>query len=221
MALKLTVILLLMLYAVMQFTGTDTTGSPFAETPGAPPEKVILAVAPLDTPAPVLATAREDGPVTAQVTRPTSALAELPTSDTAASQPEPTAGLEQVDSQSPLDLVVLDPSAALNSIRLAPRDDDPTPRVQGLETLPSSAIAALTDTPEEDPQVAAQLAEVTGSTVNLRSGPSTSNAVLGRARVGDVVEWVSDPEPGWALIKHPDLEDEVYMSSQFLRRLPN
>ncbi|MBE3640643.1 hypothetical protein, partial [Mangrovicoccus algicola] len=50
MALRLTAILLLVIYVTMQFGGRDIARSPFAEEEGRDPSSVMLAVAPLETP---------------------------------------------------------------------------------------------------------------------------------------------------------------------------
>ena len=42
---------------------------------------------------------------------------------------------------------------------------------------------------------------VTGSTVNLRSGPSTSNAVVGQVSLGDAAETLSDTSADWIQIR--------------------
>ena len=109
----------------------------------------------------------------------------------------------------------------------------PEPVATALEASPEPA-------PEPDP-VAQQLAEelanqsvsppepsaletpeekivlyVTGSRVNLRAGPSTSDAVLGRVSRGDAVELVDYESNGWARIRVAGLSDDVFMSGDFL-----
>lgn len=214
MALKLTVILLILLFAVMKFAGRDTGVSPFAEYPGASPDEALLSVAPLDlpdtaptsTPDPTLTASPADtAPEAASPPEPETAL-----TDTAPA-PETPDGAEALDARAALDMVVIDPNATVNSLgRTAPAANAPSPR----NTLqPEPQRGSATETPP--------LAEVTGTAVNLRAGPSTGSAVLGRAVSGEVVEWLSDPAPGWALIRHPQIDTEVYMSSDFLRRLAN
>ncbi|MGB0661430.1 MAG: SH3 domain-containing protein [Mangrovicoccus sp.] len=68
---------------------------------------------------------------------------------------------------------------------------------------------------------ARDFAEVTGSAVNLRAGPSTGNSVVGQVREGQKVEWLSEAATGWAEIRHPDTGEPVYMSSRYLKRLSN
>lgn len=57
---------------------------------------------------------------------------------------------------------------------------------------------------------------VTGSSVNVRAGPSTQNAVLGRVRRGDEVELVDYEDNGWAKIRVADLANEVFISGDYL-----
>lgn len=207
MALKLTAILLILLFGVMQFAGIDTDTSPFAETPGAAPTDVLLAVAPID----VEDDRQPPAPATnPQVTRTPVEATILPASTETGSTPTDTDAASAIDTQSALDLVVIDPNAARNALGLTPSDGTPLAREA---RLPSATTT--------DAAPAGHRAEVTGNSVNLRAGPSTGNSVLGRAREGDVVEWVSEPAPGWALIRHPDINGDVYMSSNFLRRLAN
>lgn len=200
MALKLTVILLVLLFAVLQFAGHDVDGGPFAETPGIDPAEVLLAVAPLEVapqrPNPPLATPDTRLPPAVTNVAP---VVRLDTPAAANTAP-------QTSGQSALDMVILDPSAARNSLTVAPQAESTPPAPTDQSTGAQTALSK---------------AEVTGSSVNLRAGPSTSNAVLGRAQGGDLVEWVSDPAPGWALIRHPDIDGDLYMSSQFLRRIAN
>lgn len=67
------------------------------------------------------------------------------------------------------------------------------------------------------------IAEVTGTSVNLRAGPSTAESVVGRVNAGDVVvvRTLAAKVPGWTAIAHPSRGDTVYMSSRFLRPLGN
>ncbi|WP_236637975.1 SH3 domain-containing protein [Mangrovicoccus ximenensis] len=87
----------------------------------------------------------------------------------------------------------------------------------------SPSAAGSFDTFQRRQQAAASdpadMAQVTGSNVNLRSGPSTGNAVVGQAREGERVEWISEPAPGWALIRHPRYDGDMYMSSNYLQRI--
>ena len=82
--------------------------------------------------------------------------------------------------------------------------------------------------PEPDPQPAATapdadapLASVTASSVNLRGGPSTLNAVVGRVGNGEVLELRGAFSGGWVAVGHPDTGETVYIASQFLEPLNN
>lgn len=217
MAFKLTVILLVLLFAVLRFGGRESEVSPFAEMQGAQPDEVLLGVTPFDSrPAPP--SRPEATPTTVNVppTRPPEppTAADNSTTDAAITTISDTQPSPEQPGPSALDMIIMNPSAARDSLTLVPNKD---PALTGAPALTQTNSPAPAAAPEPGPA----MAEVTGSSVNLRAGPSTGNAVLGRARQGDLVEWVADPAPGWAMIRHPDIQGDLYISSQFLRRVPN
>ena len=57
---------------------------------------------------------------------------------------------------------------------------------------------------------------VTGSRVNVRGGPSTSDAVLGSVEFAEAVQVLTDPTQPWVLIRIEGDGVEGYMSSKFL-----
>lgn len=63
------------------------------------------------------------------------------------------------------------------------------------------------------------LRSVTASRVNVRSGPTTSNPVLGQVERADVVRVISDPNSAWVKIVIEGDGIEGYMSSRFLTPL--
>lgn len=64
-------------------------------------------------------------------------------------------------------------------------------------------------------------AEVTATAVNLRGGPSTLNAVVGRVSRGDVLEVLGEHSGGWSSITHPSTGETAYISTQFLSPVAN
>jgi hypothetical protein len=66
---------------------------------------------------------------------------------------------------------------------------------------------------------ASPLAEVTGTSVNLRAGPSTADAVLVALQQGDRVEVIGATDDGWAQIRTVADGREGFMSSRFLTLL--
>jgi pyruvate/2-oxoglutarate dehydrogenase complex dihydrolipoamide acyltransferase (E2) component len=70
-------------------------------------------------------------------------------------------------------------------------------------------------------ETAGQMFEVTGNSVNLRSGPSPGDPVMGRVFAGDRVRVLETMPSGWSRIQHPETGGEVYMSSNFLRPAAN
>lgn len=57
---------------------------------------------------------------------------------------------------------------------------------------------------------------VIATSVNLRAGPSTAEAVVGRVSQGDIVEVIGPSATGWTGIRHPENGNTVYMASRFL-----
>lgn len=90
-------------------------------------------------------------------------------------------------------------------------------RPGGGQPLRAETQTAAPTAPEPD----GPLASVTASSVNLRGGPSTLNAVVGRVTNGEVLELRGEFSGGWAAVGHPDTGETVYISSQFLDPLDN
>ena len=63
------------------------------------------------------------------------------------------------------------------------------------------------------------LAEVTGTRVNLRAGPSTGDPVLTALRLGDQVELIGATGDGWAQIRAIADGHEGFMAIRFLTPL--
>lgn len=81
--------------------------------------------------------------------------------------------------------------------------------------------SAVRGEPVAPPAPPLRRAEVLGTNVNLRAGPSTGNPVVGRVSFGDRVDVMElDPVPGWMGIRHPETGRTVYMASRFLQLLP-
>jgi hypothetical protein len=57
---------------------------------------------------------------------------------------------------------------------------------------------------------------VTGTTVNLRGGPSTSDAVVGRVRQGQQAEVIEETADGWFRIRTLDDGQNGYIFGRFL-----
>lgn len=80
------------------------------------------------------------------------------------------------------------------------------------DTVPGIASLAGLDTAGSAPSVLT----VTGSRVNVRSGPSTQFTVIGSVVRGDEVELVAYRNNGWAEIRFVDTGEIGFMSGQFL-----
>ncbi|ATG48744.1 hypothetical protein CEW89_14940 [Celeribacter ethanolicus] len=84
-------------------------------------------------------------------------------------------------------------------------------------THPEKMAAVLTASTEPD----MLLQQVTASRVNVRSGPSTMNEVLGQVVRADIVRVISPVENGWVKISVEGDGVEGYMSAKFLADLPH
>jgi len=62
----------------------------------------------------------------------------------------------------------------------------------------------------------ATLLTVTGSSVNLRAGPSTNRSVVGKMRRGAKAELVAEAADGWLQIRDLSSGNVGYMSADFL-----
>lgn len=83
---------------------------------------------------------------------------------------------------------------------------------------PSPEYAGQTETAEPTPTAelaGAQILYVTGSKVNFRAGPSTSDRVIGALLLGSPVEALGQSEGGWMHLRDAQGR-EGYMSGQFL-----
>jgi|GEM_PF-603405 len=72
-----------------------------------------------------------------------------------------------------------------------------------------TAAATVTDAPEG-------LLKVSGTRVNMRSGPSTSNAVIDSLAGGTLAEPLGEPVNGWVEIRDVATGLTGYMSARFL-----
>jgi uncharacterized protein YgiM (DUF1202 family) len=82
---------------------------------------------------------------------------------------------------------------------------------------PAAPVAAALQ-----PEAAAPLPPlftVTGNSVNLRDGPSTSNRVIGALTLGTVAEAVGAEQGGWIEIRAMDSGLTGFMSARFLSEL--
>ena len=87
----------------------------------------------------------------------------------------------------------------------------------GTPTEPVEAPAAAPAASEEEPD--ADLWYVTGARVNLRSGPSSSAAIIGGVSLGDRAELLSDPEASWIRIR-TERGLEAWIFGRYLSETP-
>jgi hypothetical protein len=89
------------------------------------------------------------------------------------------------------------------------------------DRTPLRGMIAAIETPESDTieasQPMADLWYVTGTTVNLRAGPGTGNAVVGQVVEGEAAEVLSGQD-GWYQIRTADGGVEGWIFGRFLSR---
>ncbi|MBR9843565.1 MAG: SH3 domain-containing protein [Rhodobacteraceae bacterium] len=90
----------------------------------------------------------------------------------------------------------------------------PTPVQERVALTPSPEELAKLAVAEEDP---ADIREVRGSRVNMRSGPGTRFSVLGTLTRGEKVEVLREPDNGWAKLKVLETGRIGWMSAKLLR----
>lgn len=90
---------------------------------------------------------------------------------------------------------------------------DLTPAAPNSQTPPPAGAPQPTD---PLPPPAGDLARITGTEVNLRAGPSTAAAVVGRVTEGQTVRVLTPDRDGWSGIEDPASGDEVFIASRFL-----
>lgn len=83
-------------------------------------------------------------------------------------------------------------------------------------TSPNPPPAGQPQPTDPLPPPVGDLARVTGTEVNLRAGPSTATAVVGRVTEGQTVRVLTPDRDGWSGIEDPASGDEVFIASRFL-----
>jgi len=79
-----------------------------------------------------------------------------------------------------------------------------------IEAAPALEVAVVSDTGLDERM------KVSGSRVNLRSGPSTGNGVIDSLVRGTVVEQLGDPGNGWVELRDVSTGVTGYMAARFL-----
>ena len=77
-------------------------------------------------------------------------------------------------------------------------------------------LVAAVETAPASPDASASYWYVSGTLVNLRSGPGTSNAVVAQLERGDPAEVISDPAAEWIEIRAAGGAIQGWISSRFL-----
>jgi outer membrane biosynthesis protein TonB len=106
-------------------------------------------------------------------------------------------------------MLVLASLAGCASTRQAPPAAEPVPE---FETVPETAETP----PKPEPEPPREFVVVTGSSVNLRSGPSTSAASIGKARKGERLQYAGT-KGDWIEVRLAH-GGPAYIHSRFARR---
>jgi hypothetical protein len=226
MGFKLTVFLCLIIAGAMYFAPVPpelaerrSARQAAAPEPAARPEAAEPEPAPLErtteatpAPPPPVAAQDTDAAVAAAIAEATSALTEA----------EAEAG-DGTDDAAPLSLGTLslgsDGVASLSLAESVRQRTEAAQEANGglLRPVPSQPPLLPGNTaPTDGPD----MAQVIGSAVNLRAGPSTGDAVVGRVSLGQQVEVLERVGTAWAAIRDPGSGGIAYISSQFLDPLP-
>jgi hypothetical protein len=88
-----------------------------------------------------------------------------------------------------------------------------------LSATPAAPAPSAPNSGTADPASGMVLREVTASRVNVRSGPSTANPVLGQLVRSEIVRVISPEENGWVKILVEGAGVEGYMAAEFLADL--
>ncbi len=121
------------------------------------------------------------------------------------------------------DAAEVDISAALAAESLPPPEPIPVSIVSPPAPTPVQERVALVPAPEELESVIvveedpADIREVRGSRVNMRSGPGTQFSVLDTLTRGTRVEVLREPGNGWAKLKVEETGRIGWMSARLLR----
>lgn len=97
-----------------------------------------------------------------------------------------------------------------------------TPDGPAVSRTRSASISATGEAPakieptDEGVQATDGMWYVTGTTVNLRAGPSTSDSVVGRVRMGQRAEILSETSDGWFEIRTADDQQAGFIFGKFL-----
>ena len=135
------------------------------------------------------------------------------TDDPAPTDPAPTDPAPTDPDGNPVaDPAPADPAAATDDRDDPPRMPGP-PLVRSPEFAWKDAQAASAATPAPVPEGALY---VTATSMNLRGGPSTQNAVVGKLKRGDIVTPTGAEENGWLPVLLADGRTRGYASAKFL-----
>ncbi|PWJ20958.1 SH3 domain-containing protein [Jannaschia seohaensis] len=90
------------------------------------------------------------------------------------------------------------------------------PRLIGEPVVVSLVSPASRPSEEAAPEAPTNLLRVTGSRVNMRSGPSTSNGVVDSLPQGTLAEPLGEPIDGWQEIRDVETGRTGFMADRFL-----
>lgn len=116
--------------------------------------------------------------------------------------------------------IVVPDAATIAASTPAPADLIATPAALGEPRRISLVTPAVASAPEAaaapEPEAEPRFMEVTGSRVNLRSGPSTSNGVVDSLVRGTLVEPIGEPVDGWIELRAVESGVRGFMAARFV-----
>ncbi|WP_253276897.1 SH3 domain-containing protein [Ruegeria sp. 6PALISEP08] len=213
--------LLLVTFAALGWTFYVMSGGPEFEPRGvreAEPERVVVAPKPVR---PVIETAPATSLVTKASIQPEHV--PLPSSEPTVEPDEATAQLGEEETKALLSQV----AAGLRANPSLFSDENVTLTLASLEEGVSSLEQVATDAelptvdlpaPLEAPK---DIREISGTRVNLRDGPGTIYPIIGKARIGQQVEVLSESGTGWLRLRVLPEQQVGWISASLVRKTTN
>ncbi|MBY6084437.1 SH3 domain-containing protein [Ruegeria arenilitoris] len=137
-------------------------------------------------------------------------------------QPEPMPAADAVDTEALLAQIAAGLNSDLSSFdntggtfSLASLDENAAVQVLDTESEPETAAAPAPAEPPKDIRI------VSGTRVNMRDGPGTIYPIIGKARMGQQVEVLSESGTGWLRLRVLPEQQVGWISSSLIRKSTN
>ncbi|WP_254440859.1 SH3 domain-containing protein [Ruegeria arenilitoris] len=137
-------------------------------------------------------------------------------------KPEPIPAADAVDTEALLAQIAAGLNSDLSSFdntggtfSLASLDENAAVQVLDTESEPETAAAPAPAEPPKDIRI------VSGTRVNMRDGPGTIYPIIGKARMGQQVEVLSESGTGWLRLRVLPEQQVGWISSSLIRKSTN